>query len=57
VIFDEELQVRTILKGKERDVIPIFSSLVLEEAPDFLVSDNAKESISYLCEKAKKHGS
>jgi len=56
VIFDEELQVRTVLEGKEKDVIPIFSSMVLEEDPDFLVSDNAKESISYLYEKARKHG-
>ena len=56
VIFDEELQVRTILEGKEKDVIPIFSSMVLEEDPDFLVSDHARESISYLSEVAKKHG-
>jgi len=54
--FDEDLEVKMVLKGDEGHVVSSFSSVVLREDPDFLVSRSVEETLSKVIGRAEELG-
>jgi DNA polymerase I len=56
VILNDNLEVKNVLEGEEHDILSGFSSMVVEEDPDFLVSPRIEECLRHVHGRAETIG-
>jgi len=54
VVFNNELEVESILEGEETDILFMFSRVILKQDPGFLVAPQVEESLLHILERAER---